>query len=237
MTAPLSVRALAGPRPPRLVPCRDKMLDGDAHDLASYFGPAGGFGRSTLGPQLDRAEPRYTDSAGHIIDVRRIVSVQRELAGSTPEHPRFARLISPWPYQYVRKEQSCEGVEPEDRDEQLQLAARVSRRLALLSAHHRAVLELLYGDQGCRWEQQKQREKQGQGRIWALVPSTLPARRALARDDQERAEEGRPRAALQPSERLAELARRRPRPVWLDAALDLAERERRGAEGAWGATG
>lgn len=219
-------------------PSRPRMSPQDAQDLESYFGPAGGFGRSTLGPQLDRAEQLYRDSRGDVVDVRRILTIQRELAGSTPEAPRFAEILSPWPYQYVRREAPTgAGVEPEDRDDELRLAARVSRRLSQLGPQDRGALELLYGDTGCRWERQERRDGRRWGRVWALVPGTKPARAALARDDAARIELGRPRAQLRPAERLAVLADVRPRPGWVDGALDLAEKERRAAEQAWGATG
>lgn len=204
----------------------------DVRELELYFGPAGGGGKSTLGPQLDRAAALYCDSEGHTIDTRRIVLVNRELAARASDGaPMVAQVLSPWPYIPVHREQGGSGVEPEDHDDDLQLAARVSRRLAQVSAHARAVLATLYGDAGCRWQRERW------GRVWALVPGTTPARRALARDDAARADKGQPRAVLAPAERLAALAAPRPRPLWVDTALDKAEEEQQSAEGAWGRTG
>lgn len=201
------------------------LTPNDATDLERFFGPAGAGGRSTFGPMLDRAEQLHTNSHGETVGVVRY----RETRRPFDDGRGAARLVEAWPTVRPRREQGQGGVEPEDRDEDLQLAARLSRRLARLPAHLRAVLELLYGDAGCRWD------RQPQGRVWVLVPGTRPGRRALERDDRARIDKGQPEATLQPAERLAILGWARPRPVWVDAALDLAEGERQRAEAAWGA--
>lgn len=202
----------------------------DVRELEQFFGPAGGGGRSTFGPTLDRQALRYQTSDGQVVDVRRIRVVQRELSGSTEENPRYAEILTPWPWMPVKREQAQGGVEPEDQDEALQLAARVSRRLRQLTPQVRAVLELLYGDEGCRWSRERW------GRVWVLVPATKPAQRALARDREERTSKGQPTSGLQPAERLASMAERKPRPLWVDGALDQAEAAQRVAEVAWRGT-
>lgn len=203
----------------------------DTRDLEAYFGPAqSAVGKSTFGAVLDRQSAHYRTSDGRIVDSARIVVVQRELAGSTDEAPRFADVLSPWPYLLVHREQSTGGIEPEDLDQALQLLARVGRRLRRLDDGAQWALSLLYGDSGARWC------REPQGRCWALVPYTPPARRALERDDAARATKGRPPSPLLPDERLARLASERPRPVWADAALDLAEGEQRRAEAIYAAT-
>lgn len=200
----------------------------DVRELELYFGPAGGGGKSTLGPQLDRAQALYCDSEGHTIDTRRIVLVSRELAARASDGaPMIAQVLSPWPYIPVHREQGGSGAEPEDHDDDLQLAARVSRRLDQVDADSRWVLALLYGDAGCRWQ------RETWGRVWALVPHTTPGRRALARDDAARLAKGQPCASLNDAERLAALALPRPRPLWVDSALNDAERQQGTAERAW----
>jgi len=204
----------------------------DVRELELYFGPAGGGGKSTLGPQLDRAQALYCDSEGHVIDTRRIVLVNRELAARASDGaPLIAQVLSPWPYIPVHREQGGSGAEPEDHDEDLQLAARVSRRLAQIDADSRWVLARLYGDAGCRWQ------RGTWGRVWALVPYTTPAHRALAKDDASRIAKGQPRASLDDAERLASLALPRPRPLWVDSALRDADRQRTTAERVWARTG
>jgi hypothetical protein len=205
------------------------MIDpGDASDLEAYFGPAGGGGRSTFGSTLERQALRYQTSDGRVVDARRIVTVTRELADSTEEHPHFASFPTPWAYMPVRREVPAVIEEDEERlHQERQLAARISRRLRQLDPRPRAVLELLYGDQGCRWSREKW------GRVWVLVPTTKAARRVLGRDDLARQEQGQPASPLQPAERLAMLAGRQPRPTWVDSALDQAEGEQERAEAAW----
>jgi hypothetical protein len=194
----------------------------DAADLETFFGPAGCAGRSTFGATLDRQALRYQTSDGQVVDTRRIRVVQRELSGSTEEAPRYAQILTPWPWAPVRREVASAVEEDEDQLERThrerQVVARVSRRLARLSPRARAVLELLYGDHGVRWAPVRW------GRIWAVVPCTRPAQRTLERDTAERRERGRPAPSLPPAERLALLAEVRPRPEWVDLALDLAER-------------
>lgn len=197
----------------------------DVRELEAYFGPAGGGGRSTFGPTLDRQALRYQTSDGQVVDVRRIRVVRRELSGSTEENPRYAEILTPWPWMPVRREQAQGGVEPEDQDEALQLAARVSRRLRQLTPQVRAVLELLYGDEGCRWEGEKEF-----GRKWALSPLFPVAKRKLRRDTEDRREKGQPESPLRPAERLAMLARKDLRAPWFDALCRLAEREQAEAE-------
>lgn len=199
------------------------MLDPlDADDLELFFGPAGGGGRSTFGPTLERQALRYQTSDGQVVDVRRIWVVQRELSGSTEDAPRYAEILTPWPWMPVRREAPVAVEEDEDQLERThrerQVVARVSRRMHRLSPRARAVLELLYGDQGARWAPVRW------GRIWAVVPCTRPAQRALERDATERRERGRPAPSLPVAERLALMAEVRPRPEWVDLALDLAER-------------
>lgn len=203
----------------------------DASDLELFFGPAGGGGRSTFGPTLERQALRYQTSDGRVVDTRRIRTVQRELAGSTEEHPRLAQVLTPWPWMPVKRELAGSTEEDEEQLErqhrERQVVARVSRRLARLSPRARAVLELLYGDQGCRWARERW------GRAWALVPCTVPAQRALERDTSDRSQKGRPAPSLPPAERLAMLAHVQPRPAWLDLALDLAERMAQGTFEEW----
>lgn len=180
---------------------------------------------------LERAEQHYTSSYGHPIGVCRYRTVLRPF--DAPGAGQAAgTLIEAWPTMRTRRELGHGGIEPEDHDDDLQLAARLSRRLAQLPPATRELLRLLYGDEGCRWEHHS-----SWGRIWALVPLTGPARRALERDDAQREAKGRPPSRLQMAERLAELAGIHPRPVWVDAALDLAGAEKRAAEAAWGSAG
>lgn len=214
-----------------LLHCLVVVLTPDAiAELELYFGPAAASGPSPMGAMLERAASLYRQSNGEVVDVRRIVPVVRELASSSPSRPVLARVMSPWPYMRPRTASSAaERIEPEDQDDALQTTARVSRRMAQLPPDTRQLLALLYGDEGCRWAREI-----ALGRVWALVPLTPHGQRALARDDAQRAEKGRPPAVLQPSERLAELARARPRPAWVDCALDRARDLQRTVEAIWG---
>ena len=197
-------------------------------ELERFFGPAGSSGRSTLGPMLERAEQHYTNSYGQTVGTLRYRTVMRPF--DAPGAGQAAgTLVEAWPTMRTRRELGHGGIEPEDHDEDLQLAARLSRRLAQLPPATRELLRLLYGDEGCRWEQ-----ADGFGRVWALVPGTPRGRRALERDARARADKGQPPVRVTPAERLAELARARPRPGWFEGALDEAEEVQAAAEAAWG---
>lgn len=214
----------------------------DLDALEHYFGPAlAAAEHSTFGAMLEAASNAYRTSNGRVLDVRRYRTVTRELEGSTPTAPRFAQVVTGWPTMVAKKVQGGGGVEPETRDQQLQLVARVGRRLAQLSPHLVDALAVLYGDRGCRWANEKH------GRLWALVVQTKPAREALEADTlrrQRKATKATARGeepdlswqALRPDDRLALLAAAEPRPVWVDDALDQAEQLRDAAEAAWAAT-
>jgi hypothetical protein len=203
----------------------------DLHNLEAYFGPSGAAcEHSPFGAMLERASVLHRDSSGHITVAPRIGRAVRELEGSTVARPRLAEVVTGWAHRKVRHEQG-QGIETEDRDDALQLVARVSRRLRQLPGEVQRVLGLLYGDAGCRWQ------RQTHGRLWALVPEQPAARRALDRDDQDRTAKGRPAAELQPAERLAMLGAGTPRPAWVGAALDGAERQQSAADRAWLVTG
>ena len=191
-------------------PASAAICSREASPLPSTVRPA-----AVMRSMLERASTLHRDSSGAITARARVQVVARELAGSTAAAPRFAEVVTGWAFPLVKREQG-QAIEPEDRDDALQLVARVSRRMRLLTPGAQRTLALLYGDHGCRWQRQKV------GRLWALVPDQAPARRALARDDQERAAKGRPAAELQPAERLAMLASVQPRPVWAGAALENA---------------
>lgn len=224
----------------------------DARDLEQYFGPAQSvFGASNFGSMLARQEVLHRTSDGKVVDTTRSGIVWRELDGSTPEKPQFAKLHTAFLYMDVSRtpiETHATEAELDAREDQRHshwlVIARVSRRLERLDPATRLVLWLLYGDEGARWHQQPQ------GRAWPLAVRTEPARKALAADIERRAAQGlAPRChpidksdkkaqpvPLLATEVAALLARDKPTPPWATAAIKLAERQQKDAENAYLAT-
>ena len=222
-------------RPVDAVPARSRALRSapvlpatDARDLQHFFGPAGSPGEhSPFGAMLERQANLYRTSDQQVVPSAAVELVTRELAGSTAASPRFAQVLTGWAYRRVLPDQRA-AYEPDgDHDGLIALGRDIERLLRLLPPAVRAVLALLYGDRGCRWQQRPE------GRVWALVPEVAAGRRALERDAAARAEKGLPSVDLPPAERLAQLATSTPRPAWYDASLNQAERLTIEAERAW----
>lgn len=211
----------------------------DIEDLEWFFEPRpsiGGAGAaSSLGAQLEMASTRYRDSSGRKIPVARIVTVTRELADSTQEHPRFASYPTPWAYAHVAKEKRAARAPefPELLDEvgdegeagvarleaRRERHRRVLQRLGRLSHEEWATLERLYGPPGRFWLQRPQ------GRRWVLLGHTKAGARQLA-------------LLPEPHEArwLLEVAHHTPKPPWLKIALTQAERLEALAVTAWNRT-
>lgn len=212
----------------------------DIEELEWFFEPrpslAGIGAASTLGAQLELASTRYRTSNGRKLPVARIVTVTRELAGSSPEAPRFARFPTPWAYTFVAKEKRASKAPefpnlPDDVDlEDNELAAaraqarrerqqRVLQRLGRLTHEQWTTLETLFGPAGRFWLQRPQ------GRRWALLAHTKMGAKQLA-------------LVADPHEGrwLLELAFHSPKPAWVATALTQAERLEAQATMAWNRT-
>ena len=211
----------------------------DIEELEWFFEPRPSLdsvgAASTLGAQLELASTRYRTSDGRKLPVARIVTVTRELADSTQEHPRFAQYPTPWAYAFVAKEKrSARAPEfPELLDEvgdeseagvarleaRRERRQRVLQRLGRLSHEAWGTLERLYGPPGRFWLQRPQ------GRRWVLLGHTKAGAKQLA-------------LLPEPHEArwLLEVAHHTPKPPWLKIALTQAERLEALAVTAWNRT-
>ena len=212
----------------------------DIEELEWFFEPRPSLdsvgAASTLGAQLELASTRYRTSDGRKLPVARIVTVTRELADSTQEHPRFAQYPTPWAYAFVAKEKRAAkapefpdlpgefGLEDMERvagvvQTNRERRQRVLQRLGRLSHEAWGTLERLYGPPGRFWLQRPQ------GRRWVLLGHTKTGARQLA-------------LLPEPHEArwLLEVAHHTPKPPWLKIALTQAERLEALAVTAWNRT-
>jgi hypothetical protein len=165
-----------------------RLTKQDEDDLTWFLGQVV-FHRSTLGPQLERAEMLAFGSDGR--KHRREALWERDDQGV---------VVGQRQRVYCRETRSSDGgYEPEHQD--LLRYSRVSTRLQRverISHHGYVVLTLHYGNAGQRWAGQEQ------GRIWCLTPLTFAGQRAVDELAAKRKREGQPVSPLQPVEQLAE---------------------------------